>query len=268
MVCAGPLLQKTATSTPSCAWCGALAVNWACNNCGGSRVRFVGSGTGRTAEELGKAFPRTKIIVADGDHPIMTVDSKPALVIATRGAEPIAAKGYTAVLLLDGELMAARESLRVGEDCLRWWSNAAALAAWRAPIVLVGVSGALAISFATWRQADYARAEVEERRRLRFPPAIRIATVSGTLAAVTQATESLPLDPSDILGPVEIAGGAVRSIVRFEYARGAEIAELLKAEIIRAATTTSKSTPGKAPVRRARLPLRVRFDDIEPFLEF
>src|SRR6185436_6072340 len=54
---------------------------------------------------------------------------EPALVVATRGAEPIAAGGYRAVLLLDGERMLLRESLRVAEDCLRWWSNAAALAA-------------------------------------------------------------------------------------------------------------------------------------------
>jgi primosomal protein N' (replication factor Y) (superfamily II helicase) len=267
MVCGGPLLKKSEKATPSCAWCGALAVGWNCNNCGGEHLRLVGSGSTRTAEDLGRAFPKTRIIVADGEHPVLSVGAEPALVIATRGAEPIAAGGYAAVILLDGESMFARESLRVGEDCLRWWSNAAALAAVRAPVVLVGVGGALAIAFATWRQTDYARAEVEDRRTLRFPPAIRVATVTGSRAAVTEATDALPLERTDILGPVDVRGGTVRSIVRFDYSRGAEIASLLKAEIVRAATTTRKPTPGKGAAGRSRLPLRVRFDDVEPFIE-
>src|SRR5690606_13943615 len=101
-----------------------------------------------------------------------------------RGAEPIAAGGYRAVLLLDGERMLARESLRVGEDCLRWWANAIALAAVGAPSVLVGVGGPLAGALATWQLADYARSELADRRRLRFPPAVRVATVTGDAASL------------------------------------------------------------------------------------
>ncbi len=74
---------------PACAWCGALAVDWHCDNCDGTRMRLVGAGgTTRTAEDLGRAFPGVRIIVADGDHPILSVGAEPALVIATRGAEP------------------------------------------------------------------------------------------------------------------------------------------------------------------------------------
>src|SRR6202012_4235984 len=130
-------------------------------------------GATRTAEDLGKAFPGVRIIVADGDHPILEVGAESALVIATRGAEPVARGGYRAVLLLDGERMVARESLRVGEDCLRWWSNAAALAAGGAPTYLVGVGGALASALSTWRQSDYASTELAERCRVRFTPANR-----------------------------------------------------------------------------------------------
>ena len=88
-----------------------------------------------------------------GTAPCSTSTSRPALVIATRGAEPLAAGGYRAVLLLDGERMVARESLRVGEDVLRWWSDAAALAADDATVVLVGVGGAVASALATWSPA-------------------------------------------------------------------------------------------------------------------
>ena len=39
-----------------------------------------------------------------------------------------------------------------------------------------------------------------------------------------------------MLGPVEIGPDTVRTIVRFDYARGAEVAADLRAEVIRAAT--------------------------------
>ena len=266
MKCEGPLGQKTSRSTPACNWCGALAVDWKCANCDGERLRFVGSGAGRTAEDLGRAFPGVRIIVADGERPILTVGAEPALVIATRGAEPIAAGGYRAVLLLDGESMVARESLRVAEDCLRWWSNAAALAARRAPIVLVGVGGALASAFVTWRQADFARSELADRRALRFPPAVRVATVTGTVQAVADAVATLGVDGPDILGPVDVEGGGVRTIVRFDYAHGAEIAQGLRAEVVRSAANRRRAL-GKASRGPAPVSLKVRFDDVEPFLE-
>ena len=263
--CAGPLAQKGQRSTPACSWCGALAVDWRCSHCEGTRLRLVGAaGTSRTAEDLGRAFPGTRVIVADGEHPVQTVDAKPALVIATRGAEPIAAGGYRAVLLLDGEQMIARESLRVAEDCLRWWSNAIALAAPGAPSILVGVGGPLATALVTWQQAGVAQTELADRRALRFPPAIRVATVTGTLEAVSRAVENVGVEASDVLGPVDIGPSNVRTIIRFDYARGHEVASALRAEVIRSATGRRSAARGGRPT----VPLlKVRFDDLEPFLD-
>ena len=265
--CEGPLGKKSASATPACGWCGALAVNWKCSHCEGEKLRLVGASAGRTAEDLGRAFPGVRILIADGERPILEVGPEPALVIATRGAEPIAAGGYRAVLLLDGESMVARESLRVGEDCLRWWSNAAALAAHRAPVVLVGVGGALASALATWRQADYARGELADRRALRFPPAIRVATVTGAVQAVADAVATVPVDGPDILGPVDVGDGLVRTIVRFDYAHGAEVAGGLRAEVVRNAADRRKAAAGRGSRGPLAPTLRVRLDDVEPFLD-
>lgn len=265
--CEGPLTQKSARSVPACAWCGALAVNWKCSHCEGERLRSVGTGATRTAEDLGRAFPGVRVIIADGERHILTVGPEPALVIATRGAEPVAAGGYRAVLLLDGERMVARESLRVGEDCLRWWSNAVALAGGGATTVLVGVGGALASALVTWRHADYARNELADRRRLRFPPAVRVATVTGTIESVTRAAAASGVDPADILGPVDIGPATVRTIVRFDYAHGTEIAANLRAELIRAATNRRRPPATKGARTPGAPTLKVRFDDVEPFLE-
>jgi primosomal protein N' (replication factor Y) len=205
------------------------------------------------------------VVIADGDRPILDVGNRPALVIATRGAEPVAAGGYRAVILLDGERMLARESLRVGEDCLRWWSNAIALSAVGAPSVLVGVGGALAGALATWQLEDFARSELADRRRLRFPPAIRVAIVTGDSSSTQRALASVTdFDGVDVLGPVEEEPGRVRAIVRFDYARGSAVAAALRAEVIRNATTRRRKVPATGAPPPAPT-LRVRFDDLEPF---
>ena len=273
--CEGPLGLRTATAIPSCGWCGALAAEWECSHCGGTKTQSSGHGGTRTADELGRAFPGVRVIVADGEHQVLTVTDAPAIVVSTRGAEPIAAGGYHAVLLLDGERMLARESLRVGEDCLRWWSAAAALAKPGAPVVLVGVGGQLASAMSTWRLPAYAAEELRDRRRLRFPPAVRIATVTGDAAAVERAVAASGAIPgTDVLGPVPVEGPpslvgatpAVRAIVRFDYAAGAAIATALRGEVIRVASSRRKRVQGTGP-RPGPPTLKVRFDDIEPFAE-
>ena len=289
--CQGPLAQSAANATPACRWCGHLAAGWRCSHCEATQLRVVTVGTGRTAEELGRAFPGSRVIVADGEHTIQTIGPEPALVVATRGAEPIPRNGYSAILLLDGERMLARESLRVGEDCLRWWANAAALAAPGASVMLAGVGGALAHALNTWQPGPYAAAELADRRQLRFPPAVRVASVTGTSAEVATAIESLAELPGlDVLGPVSYepavagqkpggqnaggqntagqntagprAGGPplVRAIVRFGYPAGDDVARTLKAAIVRNAASRRK--PKGAAFRPAPT-LRVRFDDPE-----
>ncbi|QOD42760.1 primosomal protein N' [Clavibacter zhangzhiyongii] len=260
-VCTGPLGMSTATSTPTCGWCGHLAGDWRCANCGSDELRLVTIGAGRTAEELGRAFPGVQVVLADGERHVQEVDAESRLVVATRGAEPVAAGGYRAVLLLDGERMLARESLRVGEDVLRQWSNAAALAAPRAPVMLVGVGGQVARALATWQQPRYAREELLERRALRFPPAVRAASVEGLPDAVAAAVERLDgMEGVDVLGPVSTEGGKVRAIVRLDYARGGDAARELRAAVVRNASSRRKPVAGRTGFRPT-VPLRVRFDD-------
>lgn len=273
--CHGPLHQTRAGAPPSCTVCGRLATGWRCEHCEHTRFRLVTVGSGRTAEELGRAFPGTRVILADGDHPVQRIGAAPALVVATRGAEPIAEGGYQAVLLLDGERMLARESLHVAEDCLRWWQSAAGLAAPGAPTVLVGVSGPLARDFATGRLVEFAHAELADRRELRFPPAVRLASVTGAEATVDEVLSAV--DPAlliDVLGPAPVeqeagparatgsSAGQVRAVLRFEYARGAEVAAAVRAAVVKNATRRRRAPAGKPGYRPAPA-LRVRFDDPE-----
>ena len=265
--CGGPLHAARQGAVPTCTWCGRAAASWACSECSSTRLRMASSGSERTADELGRAFPGVRVIIADGDHPVMQVDARPALVVATRGAEPMAAGGYRAVILLDGDRMLLAEDLRIGESCLRWWSNAAALAAPGAPVHLVGVAGPVARALATWTQAAYARAELAERAPLRMPPTVRVATVDGARPAVDAALSALrqavpELDREAVLGPLPREDG-VRALVRFEYALGMRVAESLRASVVNHAIKARRPAKGRAPGARNTLKVRVDVPDLD-----
>lgn len=264
--CAGPLHAKRPGATPVCGWCGRSANGWACSECAGDTLRMASSGSERTADELGRAFPGVRIIVADGDHPVLHVDARPALVVATRGAEPIAASGYRAVILLDGDRMLQAEDLRIAESCLRWWSNAAALAAPDAPVHLVGVGGTIARAFATWTQPAYARAELAERAPLRMPPTVRVAAIEGAARGVESALAALraavpQLDATAILGPVPTDVG-MRALIRFDYGLGPRVTESLRAAVIADALAARKAARGRPPTPRNTLRVRVDVPDL------
>ncbi|MCK6065294.1 MULTISPECIES: primosomal protein N' [Microbacterium] len=271
--CAGPLRAARPGAVPTCAWCGRAAHGWTCPHCQSEKLRMASSGTERTADELGRAFPGVRVIVSDGAHPVAEIEARPALVVATRGAEPFAPGGYAAIVLLDGERMLLSEALRIGEDCLRWWSDAAALAAPGAPVHLVGVTGPVARALATWTQATYARSELAERAPLHMPPAVRLASVEGPLRAVDEALAELraevpDLGPHAILGPVPRTSASdtptARALVRFDYATGRAVAESLRAAVVADAARARARTRGKGTP--ARNTLRVRFDIPEPDL--
>ncbi|WP_307785338.1 primosomal protein N' [Microbacterium hibisci] len=265
--CGGPLHAARQGAVPTCSWCGRAAHAWACSECSSTLLRMASSGSERTADELGRAFPGTRVIVADGDHPVAQVEDRPALVVATRGAEPPAVGGYRAVILLDGDRMLMADELRIGESCLRWWSNAAALAAPGAPVHLVGVGGEIARALATWTQASYARAELADRAPLRMPPTVRVASVDGPRRAVDTALAELrravpELDAEAVLGPLA-RDETVRALVRFEYALGARVTESLRASVVSHAMKGRRPVKGRTPGAAHTLKVRVDVPDLD-----
>ncbi|WAC65852.1 primosomal protein N' [Agrococcus sp. SL85] len=258
--CGGPLGRRSRGSAPACRLCGRIAAGWRCTSCGGQRLVDVGRGSARIADELGRALPGVQVVVADGEHERLALDARPRLVVATRGAEPIVEGGYGAVLLLDGDALLSRAGLRVAEEAVRQWTTARALAAEGATVVLVGVVGPAATALTGDTTVPFARGELAERRALRFPPAVRTATVLGQPDAVAEALEALAEAPHvDVLGPVaaDARGEQERAIVRFGYAEGAQVAGAARGRVLAAATRPRR--PG-APPR-----LRIRLDDPEPF---
>ncbi len=209
---------------------------------------------GRTAHELGRAFPGVPVLVADGDHVHDTVPPGPRIVVSTRGAEPRAPGGYRAVLLLDGARMLLRESLWVAEDCLRWWASAAMLAAPGAPVHLVGVTGDVATALATWRSADFAAKQLADRRALRFPPVVRLAAATGPVPAVEELVASWAGAGADLLSRTTEERGE-RAVVRFRPGAGPAVAATAKAALLKHGSARRPKPPAPPPAV-----LRVRFD--------
>jgi primosomal protein N' (replication factor Y) len=259
--CAGPLELPSARGTAACRWCGRPAAGYACPQCGGRRLRAAVTGAGRTAEELGRAFPGHPVRTSGRDGVLASVPDRAALVVATPGAEPVAEGGYGAVLLLDTWALLTRADLRAGEETLRRWLAAAALArpAAGGGKVVVVADGALPTVQALLRfdPGWYAGRELAERRTLGFPPAARVATVTGSPAAVAEllAAAALP-EGTELLGPVpagdDPAGESLeRMLLRCARGAGAALAAALHA------------AAGVRSARKARDPVRIQVDPLD-----
>lgn len=207
--CRGPLAIARSGGDPGCAWCGRPSPGHRCVECGDHAVRAPVVGDRRTAEELGRAFPRVPVRRSAGDHVLTGVGPEPALVVATPGAEPPAEGGYAAVVLLDTWLVLARADLRAGEEALRRWVNAAALARPSdegGRVVVVGEPGEPTLqALVRWDPAGWAARETQERVEAHLPPASRLAVLTGAVAAVEETLASLTLpDGAEVLGPVPL----------------------------------------------------------------
>jgi len=230
-VCHGPLRITDARRPPECAWCGTVAVDWRCPECGGQGLRAPVVGERRTAEELGRAFPSVPVRTSSGERVLSEVPAKPAIVVATPGAEPVAPGGYAAVVLLDTWLLLARPDLRAAEEALRRWSNAAALVGAGAEpgrVLAVGdpVHPALQ-ALVRWDHSGFSRREIDERRAAHLPPASRVATLSGEAAELETALAGLVLPPgAEVLGPVP-EGEGVRYVVRVPRVSGPDLSAAL-----------------------------------------
>ncbi|MEU2165616.1 primosomal protein N' [Streptomyces chengbuensis] len=206
--CSGPL-EAPREQDLSCGWCGRDATGWHCAVCGGARLRARIVGARRTAEELGRAFPAVPVRTSGRDHVLDSVPGRPALVVSTPGAEPVAEGGYAAALLLDGWAMLGRPDLRAGEEALRRWTAAASLVRGQAEggtVVVVAEPTLRPVqALVRWDPVGHAQRELAERAELGFPPVSRMASVTGRAEAVTGflAATSLP-DDAEVLGPVPL----------------------------------------------------------------
>ncbi|WP_345341866.1 primosomal protein N' [Rhodococcus olei] len=274
--CNGPLALPSAAGpdgagTPACRWCGVADATHRCGVCGSRQLRAVVVGAGRTAEELGRAFPSFPVRTSGGGEVLTTVKPGAALVVSTVGAEPVMPGGYGAALLLDGWALLGRADLRAEEETLRRWMTAGALvrpATDGGRVVVVAESSIPVVqSLVRWDPVGAARAQLEQRAEVRFPPTVHMAAVDGDHAAIESllAAAQLPGDV-ELLGPVPLppgerppsagegveSGEVERMLLRAPRAAGGALARALAAA---QAVRSARREPGT--VRIQIDPLRI-----------
>ena len=202
-------------------------------------------GARRTAEELGRAFPGTPVITSAGDAIVTQVEARPALVVATPGAEPHAPGGYGAALLLDTWALLGRQDLRAAEDALWRWMSAAALVRARGEGGVVTVVADASIptvqSLIRWDPVGHAEADLAARAEVGLPPSVHMAAIDGPAEAVTALLDVAGLpDQADVLGPVDLPAGVrrpagipagvpvIRMLVRVRREQGLALAAALR----------------------------------------
>ena len=248
--CRSPLGGARDGST-LCRVCGNQPLGLVCGHCGGRELAFSGVGSVRTADELGRAFANTKVIVSDAEHRHLEVPRTKSLVVATRGAEPIVEGGYEAVLIVDGERELQRPGLRTTENCLRWWGGAGALTSATGVVVLANVDGAFGARFASGQWESVVDAELLDRRALSFPPATRALALTGSIADLSEVRGLPELAGHRIVGPVPVQNGH-RIVVLADYSTSPSVIDAIRAHIVAAKAST----------------LRLHCDDLDVFDEF
>ncbi len=253
--CGGPISLGCGHQI-TCAWCGRGTADWRCPQCAGTELRAVRVGSDRTGEELGRAFPGVPLTVSSSTREITReIDAEPRLVVATPGAEPRAAQGYAAGIILDAAAIAGRPELWAPEEALRRWFNALALVRPGAPaVVLGGVDQLLAQTLIRWDPAGHAVRSLEERAALGFFPVTTIVALDGAARDVEEMVSGIdaevmgtvprPSDrssssaPSDRRrrpesegshgGPEEPAERPVRALLRVSHAKAPALLESLR----------------------------------------
>jgi primosomal protein N' (replication factor Y) (superfamily II helicase) len=264
--CTGPL-SLVDHGGAVCRWCGRVDPALRCARCGSDTVRAVVVGARRTAEELGRAFPGTPVVTSAGDAIVSDVDARPALVVATPGAEPHASGGYGAALLLDTWALLGRQDLRAAENALWRWMTAAALVRARGSggvVTIVAESSIPTVqSLIRWDPVGHAEAELAARTEVGLPPSVHIAAVDGTAGAVMALLEQARLpDDAETLGPVDLPPGVrrpagtpaevsvIRMLVRVRRDQGLALAGALRRGV------------GVLSARQTQQPVRVQIDPL------
>ncbi len=270
--CTGPLqLQDRAERGAVCRWCGRAEPALRCARCGSDAVRAAVVGARRTAEELGRAFAGTPVVTSSGDAIVPEVADRPALVVATPGAEPRAFGGYGAALLLDTWALLGRQDLRAAEDALWRWMTAAALVRARGDggvVTIVAESSIPTVqSLIRWDPVGHAEAELAARTEVGLPPSVHIAALDGAVgsfAAMTALLDEARLpEGAELLGPVDLPPGArrpagtpagvpvERMLVRVPREQGLALA------------ATMRRVVGVLSARQTREPVRVQIDPLQ-----
>jgi primosomal protein N' (replication factor Y) len=220
--CGGRLSVAAKMKAPSCVHCGKVFQGWKCSFCNRDKQYLAGRGIDRAAEEISRAFPKFPVVISAGDVIKDRIEHKPALVLATSGAQPQVEGGYAAVVILDGMRFFSHTDLRTQERARELFFETSSLISPSGTVLLViDDTHPIVSAIARWNVAPLLKRELSERAELQLPPSvfsvvlvmdqsIGIQIVNGLKKAL--ADGRIP-QSSNIYGPTEISKGQVKIVV-------------------------------------------------------
>ena len=225
--CGGKLQIDGSRKTPTCYLCKKEFNDWKCTFCGDTRPFVISKGIERTAEEIGKAIPKIPILVSSGNKQIDVVPSGRHIVIATTGSEPNGI--YSAIVMLDGEKIFNRPSLRAEEFAKFHWFSLLGKASSTAEIYLSLPNHHPAVQ--SLLRADSmanSLSDLSNREKAKLPPYYRVAVVEGDKEEISKFAENLRNSKSyEITGPVAIDRFKSKSLIRVKLVEGSLLVDLL-----------------------------------------
>ena len=223
--CGGRLLVSSKGKAPSCVHCGKAFPSWKCTFCNRDKQYLAGRGIDRAAEEISRAFPGFPVVISAGEVIKERIDPKPALVLATAGAQPQVDGGYAAVVILDAMRFFSHTDVRTQERARELFLETSSLISHKGVVLLViDDSHPVVSAIARWNVAPLIKRELSERTELHLPPTVfstvlvmdqsnGIQIVNGLKKALSDGR--IP-QSANIFGPTEISKGQVKVVVHVD----------------------------------------------------
>ena len=225
--CGGKLQIDGSKQIPKCYLCQTEYKNWKCSFCADNRPFVIAKGIERTAEEIGRAIPKIAILVSSGNKQISSVPSGRHIVVSTAGSEPNGV--YSSVVMLDGEKIFNRPSLRAEELAKFHWFSLLSKGSNSAEIFLSLPNHHPSVQcLLRGDSLANAASELNSRDKAKLPPFYRVAVVIGDKPEISKFAENLRNDKTyEITGPITIDSYQSKLLIRVKLAEGSLLVDLL-----------------------------------------
>ena len=187
--CGGRLTVTAKGTPPVCVHCGKSYPSWRCSFCNRDQQYLAGRGIERAAEEISRAFPNFPVVVSAGELIKDQIVAKPALVLATPGAQPQVTGGYSAVVILDGIRFFSHTDLRTQERARELFLESSALISTTGTVLLaIDATHPIVSAISRWNVVPLIKRELSERVEIGLPPTVTSAililnTLESTVVA-------------------------------------------------------------------------------------
>ena len=225
--CGGKLQIQGANSVPTCYLCDAQQRDWKCQYCGESKPYVISKGIDRNAEEIGRAIPKASILISSGSKQIADLPNGKHVVLATAGSEPNGR--YSSLVLLDGERMFSRPSLRAEEFAkFQWFSSLCKVLPNSEVFVTLQNHHPVVQSMLKADSNSGVSLELINREKAKLPPFYRVAVIIGSNLEISKFAENLRSSKDyEITGPVKFDQNQSKLIIRVKLEEGGNLVDLL-----------------------------------------